>query len=187
MGPWRLTANIYAWGWCMGLAERFDIIVASRDDSGTALFTKPPETRSIHVPDVVEGAYLWDTWGIPQLPSGLGGSAIERPFPEPGGARLGVFCFPARSAGKLDFTKFGGRSAAMEISATDDPAMHRTNSIDFEYIISGKIDLELPGGQCRTIEAGNIVIMGGVPHAWKNPYDTDCVYLAVIVGAQAPA
>ena len=44
------------------------------------------------------------------------------------------------------------------------------------------MDLELPGGKKRTLGPGDLLVMAGVPHAWKNPYDEDCVYIVVTIG-----
>lgn len=46
--------------------------------------------------------------------------------------------------------------------------MHATDSIDYEVVLSGKVDMELPGGKVRTLKPGDLLVMGGVPHAWKN-------------------
>jgi quercetin dioxygenase-like cupin family protein len=62
--------------------------------------------------------------------------------------------------------------------------MHQTDTMDYEVILSGKVDIELPGGQSRTLKAGSMLVIAGVPHAWKNPYDEDCVYALVLVGAR---
>jgi hypothetical protein len=44
-------------------------------------------------------------------------------------------------------------------------------------------DGELPGGQVRIPQPGSLLVMAGVPHAWKNHYDEDCFYMGVVVGA----
>ena len=38
-----------------------------------------------------------------------------------------------------------------------------------------------------TLEAGDILVMGGLPHAWENIYDEDCTYVFVTVGATGSA
>jgi quercetin dioxygenase-like cupin family protein len=48
------------------------------------------------------------------------------------------------------------------------------------------VDLVLPGGKKRTLVPGDLLVMAGVPHAWKNPYDEDCVYVVVTVGFNTP-
>ena len=62
-------------------------------------------------------------------------------------------------------------------------AMHSHATIDYEIVLSGKIDIVLQGNQRRTLKAGDILVMGGLPHAWENIYDADCTYVFVTVGA----
>ena len=62
-------------------------------------------------------------------------------------------------------------------------AMHQTDSVDYEIVLSGRVDIELPGGQVRTLRPGSLLAMADVPHAWKNHYDEDCFYMGVVVGA----
>ena len=43
--------------------------------------------------------------------------------------------------------------------------MHSHDTIDYEIVLSGKIDIVLQGNQRRTLKAGDILVMGGLPHA----------------------
>jgi len=60
-----------------------------------------------------------------------------------------------------------------------DPRMHRTTSIDYLVVLSGKIDLIMEEGQ-TTLHPGDVIIQRGTNHAWDNPYDQPCVYLCVM-------
>lgn len=104
----------------------------------------------------------------------------------PNGSAFGILCLAANSADNLDVSKSWEHAE----SGHDDPAMHATDAIDYEIILSGKVDVELPGGKVRTLQPGDILVTGGVPHAWKNRYDEDCLYDAITVGfntkSQAP-
>ena len=64
-------------------------------------------------------------------------------------------------------------------------AMHASDTIDYNIVLSGKIDLELPSGKVHTLVPGDLLVMAGVPHAWKNRYDEDCIFLAVTIGYNA--
>jgi hypothetical protein len=99
-------------------------------------------------------------------------------FTFPGGVWMGICSFPANLAGKPDVgASVGEYAKALDIGVDGDPSMHRSNSIDFEYIISGKV---------RTSVPGDILIVAGVDYAWKNRYDEPCKYLAVCVAAKPP-
>lgn len=47
--------------------------------------------------------------------------------------------------------------------------MHRTSSIDYGIVMSGRIELELDNEVCKTIEAGGIIVQRGTIHRWRNP------------------
>jgi hypothetical protein len=59
---------------------------------------------------------------------------------------------------------------------------HRTNTIDYEYIISGRIDLMMEDGTSVTLEAGDVNVQLGGMHQWWNHYEEPCVFAVVMVG-----
>ena len=63
------------------------------------------------------------------------------------------------------------------------PGMHRSETIDLLYVISGRIVLELDGGSKTELAAGDVAVQSGTMHAWRNPYDEPCRVIGVIVGA----
>ena len=59
---------------------------------------------------------------------------------------------------------------------------HRTNTIDYEYIVSGRIDLLMEDGSSVTLDAGDVNVQLGGMHQWWNHYDESCVLAIVMVG-----
>ncbi|MEV0685288.1 cupin domain-containing protein [Nocardia sp. NPDC050378] len=169
----------------MAIADEFELVIAAVDADGKSYFAEAGEPAVRVVPGAFEGAFVWETDGIVSLPLQIGGAPRDMDFPGPGGSKLGLFRFPARSAGKLDVKATGTKDAETGVGGEAD--MHRTDTIDYEIILSGKVDIELPGGQVRTLKPGSVLIMAGAPHAWRNHYDEDCTYAAVVVGAYQPA
>ena len=45
--------------------------------------------------------------------------------------------------------------------------LHRTDSIDFHYILSGEVDLELEAGTIR-LSVGDSAVIPGVVHGWRS-------------------
>ena len=76
--------------------------------------------------------------------------------------------------------KFPGAAKYME---RDHPGMHTTDTIDFEYIISGEIWLELDDGKEVHIRAGDTVIQNGTRHAWHNRGSEPCRMVICLIGA----
>lgn len=154
------------------------LVVAGTDDKGDPNFFVNAKPKALlDAPGIAHGAWYW---GVEN------GHSLENPgslptkfqLAGPNGSTFGVMCFPARSAGKLD----AATASQWRDVDESDPAMHATRTTDYDIVISGKVDVELPGGKVQTLVPGDLLVMTGVPHAWKNPYDEDCLWIAVIVG-----
>jgi len=64
----------------------------------------------------------------------------------------------------------------------ENPGMHRTATIDYEYVVSGRCVLELDDGASRELGPGDTVIQNGTRHAWRNPFEEPCVMVVVLIG-----
>ncbi len=71
-----------------------------------------------------------------------------------------------------------------ELLEPDDPGFHTSDTIDFDYVISGEIWLELDGGEQVHLKPGDVVVMNGTRHAWRNKSDEPCVLLGCLIGAK---
>jgi mannose-6-phosphate isomerase-like protein (cupin superfamily) len=63
-------------------------------------------------------------------------------------------------------------------------AMHRTNSIDYVFILDGELEMELDGGEWVHLKAGDIVVQRGTNHAWENKSDRVCRLASVLIAAE---
>ncbi len=95
----------------------------------------------------------------------------------------------ARAAG-LDVTKL--RAHMGEIGALlsstghhdpDDPGNHKTDTIDFDFILEGTVELELPGHGSKVLGAGDLVVQRGNWHKWHNRGDGPARWVAIMIGA----
>lgn len=63
--------------------------------------------------------------------------------------------------------------------------MHRTNSIDYGIVLSGKVELELDEGVLTTADPGDIIVQRGTMHLWRNPSATEtCRIVFVLIEAK---
>jgi mannose-6-phosphate isomerase-like protein (cupin superfamily) len=69
----------------------------------------------------------------------------------------------------------------------DHPGMHTTPTVDYEFVVSGRVVLELDDGQTRELGPGDTVVQNGTRHAWRNPFDEPCTLVAVLIGAHHDA
>jgi len=157
----------------------FRLVVATSDGNGNPTFIEndAPESRSI--PGVADVAYLWRLEGDGTSPTKFGGPGRQGGV-APGGSTLKLIVIPPRSAGTA-----GTDVASLLHGATggyENPAMHSTNSVDYQIVLSGRIDFVMPGNQRRTLSRGDILVDAGMPHAWENHYDEPCTYLSAAIG-----
>ena len=78
----------------------------------------------------------------------------------------------------------GTRFMIAEYPPNNAAVMHRTETIDYIIVLSGKIDMELDKGEIVTIKQGDVMIQRGTNHAWINRYDEVCRMVFVLVDAK---
>lgn len=97
---------------------------------------------------------------------------------------------PARPQGNADlidqFLEPGHvRWMVVDQGPNTETPKHHTDTLDLETVISGSVDLILDDG-VHHLEAGDMVVMNGVDHAWKAGPDGYRM-TAVLIGTPPPA
>ena len=62
--------------------------------------------------------------------------------------------------------------------------MHRTDSIDYQIVLSGEIDMLLDDDEVH-LKMGDVVVQRGTNHAWVNRGTEPCVIAAIQIDAKA--
>ena len=158
---------------------KFRLVVAGPDASGQPEFLEVGPAAEIHIPGIADGAFYWEVKGGHSA-TNFGAVPGQVALAGTNGSTFGVNSFPAHSEADVEGQDFGDTMSAT--GDDGDAGMHASPTIDYEVVISGKVDVILPGGKKRTLVPGDLLVMAGVPHAWKNPYDEDCVYIVVTIG-----
>jgi len=70
----------------------------------------------------------------------------------------------------------------MEHMERTSPGMHTTDTVDFEYILSGEVWLELDDGQTTHLRPGDTVVQNGTRHAWRNRGTQTCQIVVFMLG-----
>jgi mannose-6-phosphate isomerase-like protein (cupin superfamily) len=130
-------------------------------------------------------------WGFDAMP-GPGESWPQdlsaKFFPPPGGFRLVKWTLPPRSQRVVIDDETAARKTmeavvpGMSEVAVDENGLHRTPTIDCQFILSGEIEFIVDDGKSTTLRSGDVVIVDGVAHAWRNDSDAPCVLLGVFCG-----
>ena len=68
-------------------------------------------------------------------------------------------------------------------SDLDDIPLHRQQSLDYIAVLSGEIDLVMPG-DTRRMKTGDVLVQAGTEHSWINPTDRYCRLLVVVLTGQ---
>ena len=63
---------------------------------------------------------------------------------------------------------------------------HRSSSIDYGIILTGRVELELDDGAVTTAHAGDIIVQRGTIHLWRNPSDVETCRIAFVLIEAAP-
>jgi len=66
----------------------------------------------------------------------------------------------------------------------EDPAMHRTNTVDYAVVFDGEIWLELGDGNIVHLKRGDAVVHNGNRHAWRNTGTRPVTMLFFLNGAK---
>jgi len=167
-------------------------VVTGHDRNGKAVFASDVEVEPITLA-LLPGMEFYRLWGSDKprrFPDDGSAPVQHNYFPPVGGFRFGLFTLPPDSSRlqSLDepaaIREFNEKLPGLgEHLEPDHPGMHRTATIDYEFIVSGRCVLELDAGVKRELRSGDTVIQNGTRHAWRNPYDEPCVIVVVLIGA----
>lgn len=172
-------------------------VVTGHDAAGKAVFASDEEVEPV-TSDLVPGMEFHRLWGADQarqFPDDGSPPSADQYFPPVGGFRFGFFTVPPDSVAMVDDLDFEAAFGEIEAKLPglmahmepDAPGMHTTATIDYEYVVSGRVVLELDDGVTKELGPGDTVVQNGTRHAWRNPFDEPCVLVVVLIGAHHDA
>jgi mannose-6-phosphate isomerase-like protein (cupin superfamily) len=113
--------------------------------------------------------------------------------PGPGGTSLHFVTFPPASV--FSDPSFDGDAARDEALIRlrgladhfekEDPAIHKTNTVDYAVVYEGEIWLELDNSETLHLKRGDVVVQNGTRHAWRNKGTQPVTMLFFLNGATA--
>lgn len=170
----------------------FRRVVTGHRADGKSIIASDTTITSAEVPGLggIELGTLWASDTAFQYPDDGSPAPPSTWFPPIGGVRFAEFVLPAGSDPEKDAGGSGDMTAAEQAAPgllshfTDNaPGMHRSETCDMLYIISGRCVLELDDGSKTELTAGDVVVQSGTMHRWKNPWNEPCRVLGALVGA----
>jgi mannose-6-phosphate isomerase-like protein (cupin superfamily) len=168
-------------------------VVTGHSPDGKAVFVSDDRVASAPMGPGSAGGFhqLWGGDEPPTFPDDGSLPAQATFFPGVGGYRFLVVTMAPAGAGRppqgdpgairadMD-RRFPGLASHME---PDNPGMHTTDTVDFEYVLSGELVLELDDGAEVVLHPGDTVVQNGTRHRWHNRTSEPAVYVAFLVGA----
>jgi mannose-6-phosphate isomerase-like protein (cupin superfamily) len=169
-------------------------VVTGHSPEGKAVFASDQEVEPVRLDKLQGNEFhrLWGADGVSVFPDDGSPPSMPLWFPKVGGFRFAMFTVPPSStttpegvtpdeiSAELD-QKLPGLADHME---PDAPGMHTTDTIDFEYVVSGRVVLELDDGASVELGPGDTVVQNGTRHAWRNPYSEPCRMVVCLIGAE---
>ena len=147
------------------MSSKIRRVVTGHDNQGEAIFTSDNQYETLIIPS--GDAAMAIIWTATSVPADLNDETDGR----------------ERDAGTT--LKGGSVIRVVDMLPNASSPMHRTSSIDYGIVMSGKIELELDNNVFKTMEAGDIIIQRGTIHKWRNPSsDEICRIIFVLTEAK---
>ena len=169
-------------------------VVTGHSPTTKAVFASDEAVEAIEVDAFAGGEFhkLWGSDTVSTFPDDGSIPSMPNWFPPVGGFRFGMFTVPPEGFEPVsDATLEEMRSEVdeklpglLDVLESDDPGMHTTDTIDLEYVVSGRVVLELDDGETRELGPGDVVVQNGTRHAWRNPFSEPCRMVVVLMGAK---
>jgi len=168
-------------------------LVTGHNNDSKAVFASDEVIAPLVVPGInLEFLRLWGGDKLSTFPDDGVEPEYRTYFPPQSGFRFGIFTIPPARPSSLDPEQ--RRAAYKEMERLlpglaqhmepGNPGMHTSDSIDFGYVVSGSVWLELDDGTSKELHAGDTYVQNGTRHAWRNRGAEPCSILVVLIGAR---
>jgi hypothetical protein len=175
-------------------AMRVRRVSTGHDATGKAIFAVDDQVSAttLMLAPAVTYHELWRSDAITSLPNDGLPTAGADFFPPPGGYRFFILTLqPEGSTRMADDVDIEAGLREMEDktpgmlahSEAENPGMHRTDSVDFEIVLTGELVLELDDGAETMLRAGDVNIQNGTRHRWHNRGAQPATMACFLLGA----
>ncbi|MDZ7881133.1 MAG: cupin domain-containing protein [Saprospiraceae bacterium] len=148
------------------MSNKIRRIVTGHNTEGTAIFTSDNEYEAVLIPS--GDAAMATLWTTATVPADLNDPTDGR----------------ERDAGTT--LKGGSVIRIVDMLPNAESPMHRSSSIDYGIVMSGKIELELDNKVFKTLKKGAIIVQQGTIHKWRNPSKTKICRIVFVLTEAKP-
>ena len=173
-------------------------IVTGHDEQGRSMVSEDRAAPSVHTNPKRVGYCLTKLWMTDQMPAFVGNEAdpTSRPLklePSKNGTVVRIVEFGPEGEWlqkiDADATRVAWGAIGTDSASTNrdgkakHPFMHRTQSVDYCYVIEGEITLVLDNEEVL-MRQGDFAVERGTNHAWANRSGKPCKMLFVLIDGQ---
>lgn len=168
-------------------------VVTGHDAAGKSVFVSDTQIEAPAY-GIMPGSFFHKLWSADVPPSFPDGGKDPRAtdfFPPRGGFRFMLMTIPPHDSVEIVGDKRAlaaearaGLPGLIEHMERNGNGMHTTDTIDFEYVLSGEVDLILDNGAKQTLRAGDTVVQNGTRHAWQNHGTVPCQLVVFVLGVE---
>lgn len=165
------------------------VVTSTAEDGSSYFLFDGPAPVTVH--QAGRGLTFHELWVTDGPLASIAGEEDDgaRPFdhhPPPGGTRIRMVEFLPddehdRAALEYDVQRMG--DSDVEFLGSDDPTMHRNQTVDYNIIVSGEIYAVTDAGEVL-LRAGDVLVQRGTSHTWRNRSGEPCVYASIMVSAE---
>lgn len=74
----------------------------------------------------------------------------------------------------------GSAARIVDFPPSHTSAMHRTVSVNYNFVIEGELEIVLDSGETRLMKPGDVLVQRAIGHAWRNPSSTKWARIAAV-------
>jgi uncharacterized cupin superfamily protein len=166
--------------------------VVTAFDGKRSYFASDETVDSRHPPLIGNDiARLWAFDKRPTMPHD-GRPTIEGAafFPPPGGLRVLIWTCPPNAVAMPEERTPEAIAETeaivpgmLEVEGGPD-GLHVTATIDVHYVLEGRLEIVLDGDEARELGPGDLLVINGGGHVWRNTTDQTARVLLLLYGAQ---
>ena len=150
----------------INMATKIRRVVTGHNKLGAAVFSSDKNYETVVIPS--GDAAMATIWTTSSVPADLNDEADGR----------------ERDAGTT--LKGGSVIRIVDMLPNAESPMHRSSSIDYGIVLSGKIELELENNVVKMLKKGDIIVQQGTIHKWRNPSSTKLCRIVFILTEAKP-
>ena len=151
-------------------------VVVAHDAEGASVISSDDTLAGVMFPGVGLLTTVWSADAAATYPDDGSDPAAPGLYPDVGGVRLVI----SRYAPGQRIGEGGEEDGAVP---WEEDGMHRTDTTDMVLVLSGELVLTVDRGVERTLRHGDVAIMAGARHAWRNDSAQETVVAFFMVGA----